>query len=154
MIAVFIKDIINPLYIDYPNILEYPISFLSYLNDNSDFFLDINPNAKGHVLCVPKRVVDKLFDLPEKEYLELMSFSRKVSFAIQKVIPCNRIAMSVIGLEVPHAHVHLIPLSDMEDIRFNKKVSIDSEQMKGGLEESNFIKSPIGPTVFNICLGI
>ena len=82
------------------------------------------------MLCVPKRVVDKLFDLPEKEYLELMSFSRKVSFAIQQVIPCNRIAISVIGLEVPHAHVHLIPLNDLEDIRFNKKVSIDPKEMK------------------------
>ena len=93
-------------------------------------FLDINPNTRGHVLCVPKKTVDKLFDLPEKEYLELMSFSRRVALAIKKVIPCNRVAMSVIGLKVPHAHVHLIPLNDMDDIRFNKKVSISPEEMK------------------------
>ena len=93
-------------------------------------FLDINPNTRGHVLCVPKKTVDKLFDLPEKEYLELMSFSRRVALAIKKVIPCNRVAMSVIGLEVPHAHVHLIPLNEMDDIRFNKKVSISPEEMK------------------------
>ena len=99
--------------------------------NNSCFaFLDINPNTKGHVLCVPKKIVDKLFDLPEKEYLELMSFSRRVALAIKKVIPCNRVAMSVIGLEVPHAHVHLIPLNEMDDIRFNKKVSISPEEMK------------------------
>ena len=93
-------------------------------------FLDINPNTRGHVLCIQKKKVDKLFDLPEKEYLELMSFSRRVALAIKKVIPCNRVAMSVIGLEVPHAHVHLIPLNEMDDIRFNKKVSISPEEMK------------------------
>ena len=93
-------------------------------------FLDINPNTRGHVLCIPKKKVDKLFDLPEKEYLELMSFSRRVALAIKKVIPCNRVAMSVIGLEVPHAHIHLIPLNEMDDIRFSKKVSISPEEMK------------------------
>ena len=93
-------------------------------------FLDINPNTRGHVLCVPKKIIDRLFDLPEKEYLELMSFSRRVALAIKKVIPCNRVAMSVIGLEVPHAHVHLIPLNEMDDIRFNKKISISPEEMK------------------------
>ena len=77
-----------------------------------------------------KKIVDKLFDLPEKDYLELMSFSRRVALAIKKVIPCKRVAMSVIGLEVPHAHVHLIPIDEMDDIRFNKKVSIRPEEMK------------------------
>ena len=105
-------------------------------------FLDINPNTKGHVLCVPKKIVDKLFDLPEKEYLELMSFSRRVALAIKKVIPCKRVAMSVIGLEVPHAHVHLIPLNEMGDIRFNKKVSISPEEMKEiALSISSFFNS-------------
>jgi len=105
-------------------------------------FLDINPNTRGHVLCVPKKTVDKLFDLPEKEYLELMSFSRRVALAIKKVIPCNRVAMSVIGLEVPHAHVHLIPLNDMDDIRFNKKVSISPEEMKEiAVSISSYFKS-------------
>ncbi|MFL2603761.1 MAG: HIT family protein [Flavobacteriaceae bacterium] len=105
-------------------------------------FLDINPNNRGHVLCVPKKIVDKLFDLPEKEYLELMSFSRRVALAIKKVIPCNRVAMSVIGLEVPHAHVHLIPLNEMDDIRFNKKVSISPEEMKEiAVSISSYFKS-------------
>ena len=105
-------------------------------------FLDINPNTRGHVLCVPKKKVDKIFDLPEKEYLELMSFSRRVALAIKKVIPCNRVAMSVIGLEVPHAHVHLIPLNDMDDIRFNKKVSISPEEMKEiAVSISSYFKS-------------
>ena len=105
-------------------------------------FLDINPNTRGHVLCIPKKKVDKLFDLPEKEYLELMSFSRRVALAIKKVIPCNRVAMSVIGLEVPHAHVHLIPLNDMDDIRFNKKVSISPEEMKEiAVSISSYFKS-------------
>ena len=105
-------------------------------------FLDINPNTRGHVLCIPKKTVDKLFDLPEKEYLELMSFSRRVALAIKKVIPCNRVAMSVIGLEVPHAHVHLIPLNDMDDIRFNKKVSISPEEMKEiAVSISSYFKS-------------
>ena len=105
-------------------------------------FLDINPNTRGHVLCVPKKTVDKLFDLPEKEYLELMSFSRRVALAIKRVIPCNRVAMSVIGLEVPHAHVHLIPLNDMDDIRFNKKVSISPEEMKEiAVSISSYFKS-------------
>ena len=105
-------------------------------------FLDINPNTRGHVLCVPKKTVDKLFDLPEKEYLELMSFSRRVALAIKKVIPCNRVAMSVIGLEVAHAHVHLIPLNEMDDIRFNKKVSISPEEMKEiAVSISSYFKS-------------
>ena len=105
-------------------------------------FLDINPNTRGHVLCVPKKTVDKLFDLPEKEYLELMSFSRRLALAIKKVIPCNRVAMSVIGLEVPHAHVHLIPLNEMDDIRFNKKVSISPEEMKEiAVSISSYFKS-------------
>ena len=105
-------------------------------------FLDINPNTRGHVLCIPKKTVDKLFDLPEKEYLELMSFSRRVALAIKKVIPCNRVAMSVIGLEVPHAHVHLIPLNEMDDIRFNKKVSISPEEMKEiAVSISSYFKS-------------
>ena len=85
-------------------------------------FLDINPNSRGHVLCVPKASVDKLFDLPEPDYLHLMSFSRKVALALRKAIPCQRIGMTVIGLEVPHAHVHLIPLQTMQDALFQKKM--------------------------------
>lgn len=99
-------------------------------NDNCYAFLDINPNTKGHVLCVPKQPVDKLFDLSEEEYIQLMTFSRKVALALREVIPCKRVGMSVVGLEVPHAHAHLIPLQEMNDIRFNKKVQLSAEEME------------------------
>lgn len=82
-------------------------------------FLDINPNAKGHTLVVPKKPIDKLFDLDEDTYTELFRYARKISFAIEKVISCDRIGLSVIGLEVPHAHVHLIPLNTMNDANFS-----------------------------------
>ena len=84
-------------------------------------FLDIYPNAKGHTLCIPKMEVDKLFDLDQVVYQKLMDFSRTVAMAIEKAIPCQRVGMAVIGLEVPHAHVHLIPLNGMEDAQFIKK---------------------------------
>ena len=93
-------------------------------------FLDINPNAEGHTLVVPKEEVNKLFDLDEETYNGLMSFSRKIAKAIEKVIPCDRVGMAVIGLEVPHVHVHLIPLNAMEDIQFVKKVSLKDEVFK------------------------
>ena len=99
-------------------------------NDYCFAFLDINPNVKGHVLCVPKKPVDKLFDLDELDYNQLMSFSRKVALAIRQAVPCKRVGMSVVGLEVSHAHVHLIPLEVMDDIRFKKKVKINPEEMK------------------------
>ncbi|MBT8316443.1 MAG: HIT family protein [Lutibacter sp.] len=94
-------------------------------NEHFYAFLDINPNAKGHTLVVPKKEVNKLFDLDEELYNGLMSFSRKIALAMEKVIPCERIGMSVIGLEVPHVHVHLIPLQKMEDIQFIKKVTLE-----------------------------
>jgi histidine triad (HIT) family protein len=91
--------------------------------ETEDFFafLDIYPNAKGHTLCIPKKEVDKLFDLDESTYNRLMAFSRTVACAIEKAVPCLRVGMTVIGLEVPHAHVHLIPLNGMEDAQFIKK---------------------------------
>ena len=94
--------------------------------ENDDFFafLDINPNAKGHTLVVPKKEVDKLFDLDEKTYNGLMNFSRKVALAIEKAVQCKRVGMTVIGLEVPHVHVHLIPLTSMNDIDFKHKVKM------------------------------
>ncbi|MCB4806927.1 HIT family protein [Tamlana sp. 62-3] len=100
--------------------------------ETEDFFafLDINPNAKGHTLCIPKKEVDKLFDLDEATYNGLMSFSRQVAKAIEKAIPCNRVGLTVIGLEVPHAHVHLIPLNAMDDARFTKKENLTTEQFK------------------------
>ncbi|WP_124979344.1 HIT family protein [Nonlabens xiamenensis] len=93
-------------------------------------FLDINPNAPGHTLCVPKKEVNKLFDLDQETYDGLMSFSRKVALALREEVSCLRIGMSVIGLEVPHVHVHLIPLRSMEDMRFVNKVQLDQEQMQ------------------------
>lgn len=100
--------------------------------ENNDFlaFLDISPNTKGHTLCIPKKEVDKIFDLDEATYIGLMSFSRQVAIALKKVIPCDRIGMSVIGLEVPHAHVHLIPLNSMDDARFIRKVALSSEELE------------------------
>ncbi len=100
--------------------------------ENEDFlaFLDINPNTKGHTLCIPKKEVNKLLDLDEKTYLGLMQFSRKIGIAIEKTIACNRVGMAVIGLEVPHVHVHLIPLNNMDDIRFSKKVSLTPTQFE------------------------
>ena len=99
--------------------------------DNEHYaFLDINPNAVGHTLCVPKKEVDKIFDLSKKDFNKLMDFSRTVAIAIEKAIPCDRVGMSVIGLEVPHAHVHLIPLKKMEDATFQKKVSQSPERLK------------------------
>ena len=100
--------------------------------ENKDFiaFLDVNPNAKGHTLVVPKKEVNKLFDLDVDTYNKLMSFSREVAIVLEKAIPCKRVGMSVIGLEVPHVHVHLIPLQKMEDIQFNKKESFTAERMQ------------------------
>ncbi|KJD31719.1 HIT family hydrolase [Tamlana nanhaiensis] len=100
--------------------------------ETEDFFafLDINPNAKGHTLCIPKQEVDKLFDLDEATYNGLMQFSRRVAKAIEKAVPCNRVGLTVIGLEVPHAHVHLIPLNNMEDSRFIKKETLSPEEFQ------------------------
>ena len=90
--------------------------------ENCFAFLDINPNAEGHTLCIPKKEIDNIFDLDTELYNELMVFSKKVAKALKKAVQCERIAMSVIGLEVPHAHVHLIPINEMKDVTFiNKK---------------------------------
>ena len=100
--------------------------------ENDDFFafLDINPNAKGHTLVVPKKEVNKLFDLDDMTYLGLMNFSKKVALAIEKSVTCNRVGMTVIGLEVAHVHVHLIPLNSMNDIDFKHKVNLNEEELK------------------------
>jgi len=97
--------------------------------EDEDFiaFLDINPNAKGHTLVVPKKEEDKIFDLSKKAYKDLMDFSYGVAKALEKAVPNSRIGMSVIGLEVPHVHVHLIPLNSMVDIQFIQKVSCSNE---------------------------
>lgn len=99
-------------------------------DENFIAFLDVNPNSKGHTLCVPKEEIDKIFDMGEHTYLQLMQFSRKVAIAIEKVVPCKRVGMAVVGLEVPHVHVHLIPLNDMDDMRFSKKVTMTAEEFE------------------------
>ena len=100
--------------------------------ETDDFlaFLDVNPNAKGHTLCIPKKEVDKILDLDEATYNGLMSFSRKVGIALEKTVDCKRVGITVIGLEVPHVHVHLIPLNSMEDARFTTKQSMTKEEFE------------------------
>ena len=96
-------------------------------DENFFAFLDVNPNAAGHTLCVPKKEVDKLLDLEETTYMGLMAFSRRVGKAIEAAIPCERVGMTVIGLEVPHVHVHLIPLHSMQNATFQYKEKLEKE---------------------------
>ena len=97
-------------------------------DDNFLAFLDVNPNAKGHTLCIPKQEINKIFDLNDDLYLGLMAFAKKIAIALEKTIPCKRVGIAVIGLEVPHAHVHLIPLNEMDEMRFEKKVKLSDEE--------------------------
>ena len=99
-------------------------------NDDYFAFLDVNPNAKGHTLVVPKREENKIFDLDQDSFLKLMQFTYMVAKAIEKAVPCERVGVSVIGLEVPHVHVHLIPLHSMEDATFGKKEKLTTEEFK------------------------
>ncbi len=99
-------------------------------DDNYLAFLDVNPNAKGHTLCIPKQEIDKIFDMDEDQYLGLMKFSRKVAKALEKTVPCKRVGVAVIGLEVPHTHVHLIPLNEMDEMRFTNKVKLEKEEFE------------------------
>ena len=99
-------------------------------DENFLAFLDVNPNAKGHTLCIPKKEVDKIFDMRDEQYLALMQFSRKVAKALEKTVACKRIGMAVIGLEVAHAHVHLIPLNQMDEMRFQNKVAMTTEEFE------------------------
>ncbi len=96
--------------------------------ENCFAFLDINPVAKGHVLCIPKQEVDYIFDLDEKSYCELQAFARRVAKSIKKVCPCTKVGMAVLGLEVPHAHIHLIPLQTEGDMNFRNHVKMEQEE--------------------------
>ena len=100
--------------------------------ENEDYiaFMDIMPIQKGHVLVVPKLEVDNIFDLPLDIYNGLFSFARQVSFAMQKVIDCKRIGISVIGFEVPHAHIHLIPINSINDMDFKNKKTIKEDEIE------------------------
>ncbi|HKK42833.1 MAG TPA: HIT family protein [Bacteroidales bacterium] len=98
-------------------------------DENFFAFLDINPLRKGHTLVVPKEETDYIFDLSDDTLAAMILFSRKVATAIRSVIPCNRIGIAVIGLEVPHAHIHLVPMDSMDDINFrNPKLSLEPEE--------------------------
>ena len=100
--------------------------------EDKDFiaFLDINPNAKGHTLCVPKEEISYIFDMDDAQYLKLMYFSKRVALALQEVVPCKRVGVAVVGLEVPHTHVHLIPISEMSEMTFQHKVQMTDNEFK------------------------
>jgi histidine triad (HIT) family protein len=99
--------------------------------ETDDFlaFLDVFPVAKGHTLVIPKQEVDYVFDLEDDLYVGLMKFAKQLAPAIEKAVPCKRIGVSVIGLEVPHTHVHLIPLNSMADMDFDKKLKMTQEEL-------------------------
>jgi histidine triad (HIT) family protein len=99
-------------------------------DENFLAFLDVNPNAKGHTLCIPKQEINKIFDIEDDLYLGLMQFSKKIAIALEKTVPCKRVGMAVVGLEVPHAHVHLIPLNEMDEMRFQNKVSLSKDEFE------------------------
>lgn len=98
-------------------------------NDKYFAFLDVFPCAVGHVLVVPKQEIDYLFDLSDELYSGLMAFAKQIEPAIRKAVPCKRVGVAVIGLEVPHAHVHLIPMNSMSDMDFTHKLKLSSEEL-------------------------
>ena len=103
--------------------------------DDCFAFLDINPNSKGHTLCILKKEIDYIFDLSSEDYQKLMNFSRKIAIALKKSVNCKRIALSVVGLEIPHVHVHLIPLESMSDMNFGKSIKLDDNEFKSIVEK-------------------
>ena len=99
-------------------------------DENYFAFLDINPIAPGHTLVIPKKETDYLFDIPADEYAGLMEFARKVAIKIKKAIPCKRVGVAVLGMEVPHAHIHLVPLQTEADLNFsNPKLTLSPAEM-------------------------
>ena len=120
----------------FTKIINGDIPCYKIAEDEHNFaFLDINPNSKGHTLCVPKKEVDKILDMDEEAYMKLMAFSRKVGMALEKAVPCKRVGMTVIGLEVPHVHVHLIPLQSMANATFQHKESLTPEEFEKVAEQ-------------------
>lgn len=106
-------------------------SFKIAENENFYAFLDINPLVEGHTLVIPKLEVDKFLDMPDSYLSEVLLFAKPIAYAIEKAFPCNRCGLSVVGLEVPHAHLHLVPLNTMDDINFSrKKLSPTKEDLK------------------------
>ena len=103
-------------------------SFKVAENEKFLAFLDINPNTRGHTLCIPKKEVDDFLDLDPSLFKELIGFSRDVALAIKKTIPCEKVALSFVGLEVPHVHVHLIPFTAIKDVTFINKVKLDKDE--------------------------
>lgn len=101
-----------------------------YENDDCLAFLDISPNSFGHTLCILKREVDYIFDLNDVEYNKLMNFSKKVANGLKNSVTCKRVALSVVGLEVPHVHVHLIPLNSMSDMDFSKSIQLEKKDFE------------------------
>jgi histidine triad (HIT) family protein len=100
-------------------------------NENFFAFLDIFPLMRGHTLVIPKIEVDKFFDVPDNYLSEILTFSKPIAHAIKKAYPCDRVGISVIGLEVPHAHMHLIPINSMSDMNFaNKKLKLSPDEFK------------------------
>lgn len=98
-------------------------------NEDCYAFLDINPMVKGHTLVIPKREVDYLFDLPDNELADLQLFAKKIASALKKAVPCQRIGQAVLGMEVPHAHIHLIPMQSEKDMLFsNPKLKLSEEE--------------------------
>jgi len=93
-------------------------------------FLDINPNSQGHTLCILKREEDYIFDLKDDEYISLMNFSKKIAKAIKKSVNCKRVSMAVVGLEVPHVHVHLIPINEMKDLNFSNNLDLEKDSFE------------------------
>lgn len=124
----------------FTNIINREIPAHIVAEDDSHIaFLDINPLRPGHTLVVPKKEVDYVFDLDHQSLAGLFSFSKRVAKAIESVVDCNRIGLTVLGLEVPHAHVHLVPIDSMSDMDFNKmKSSYSKEEMT---EMANKIKA-------------
>ena len=115
----------------FTRIIQGEIPCYQIAEDQDNFaFLDINPNSEGHTLCVPKKEVDKITDMSQADYESLMRFSRKVALAVEDAVDCVRVGLTVIGLEVPHVHVHVIPLNEMADATFQRKASLSPERFE------------------------